>query len=752
MGLVGDPTLRLHSMLPPGNVVAVSGAGGVALTWQASADATLGYHVYVATSSSGPFTRLTGGATSTANPAGSPLAPGTLTYTHSAAVAGTTYTYLVKAVKLESSASGSYVNTSVGEMAQVTYQSPSPVPPAPTGLTVTGTGSTNFALTWQDNATDETSYEVEWRNPSTNVWSQVASLPPNTTAFTHNGATAGLTNHYRVRAVNANGPSAYTPATTQYNLPGLVDARNDFVQGSRTAGSVAVPFRRFSGSQGAVGATYSTTAVLGVGGVDFAAPSGTATWPHGVTSDSNVNVTIPALSGPQLTSIFHVDVSSTSGGLGLSNGLRAWVQIGDPSSQTLPSPWFSSAIGVTGAGYSEQVAGTFGTTVRSGDIAAAADSFRFTYRAATGDCRVTARISYLSPMASGIRAGVMIREQTSAGSRMNSILGQIGGSVRRVYRTANNGTADNALIQTGLPDAVWVRAIRTGGDLATQYSSDGAIWNDLGTPVTLTAPNSLMVVGLAMCSNNTVAPEVWGYARFDNVEVLLTPAVPASFTAASTANAGEVALSWNAATNATQYSVERSTQSGTGFTEIATTTLTSFTDQGLTGGQTYYYRVRAANEAFNSTYTSQASAAPLAVIDAWRLAQFGTASNSGSAADLADFDGDGLSNLVEYVLGQPPKVPGLGASPVIGQTTVGAQKFVTLTFARKLSATGVTLWVDAADSPAGSWTPLDPLNAVNQVSVQNNVPAAGWQTLTIKDIVPMQGATSRYLRLRVTRP
>jgi hypothetical protein len=749
MGLVGDPTLRLHTVIPPTRVVASSGAGGVTLTWQASADGTLGYHVYVGTSVNGPFTRLTGGATSTADPAGSPLAA--LTYLHTAAVAGTAYIYLVKAVKLETSASGTYVNTSVGEMAQVTHQSGTPLPLPPTNLVVAGTGSTNFVLTWEDNATDETAYEVQWRNPASNTWSLAATLGPNITTSTHNGATAGLINYYRVRAANGTRRSAFTAETAQYNLPGLVDVRNDFVQGNLSSGTFVVPLRRFSGSQGAVTATYTTTAVLGTPGTDLTAPSGTATWGHGVSGDFNVNVGVPS-GGPRLTSIFRVDVTSPGGGLALSNGLRCWGQIGDPASQVLPAAWQSAAIGATGAGYSESVSGVFGATVRSGDITGTADSFRLTYRTITGDCRMTARIFYFSPMVGTTRAGLMIRESTAAGSRMNSILAQPTGGVTRVYRPTLNGTADNTATQAGLPVAIWLRATRSGNNLSTQYSSDGSTWTDLGTAITLAAAPADLLMGLALLSNNVAVPEVWGYARFDNLEMLHQPLPPATLAAAYGPQAGEIALAWEASLDCTQYRLERSAQAGTGFAEIGVVSGTTFTDSGLTPGQLYFYRVRGTNSLYTSAYSGETSAAPLNVIESWRLNSFGTTSNSGLAADNADFDHDGLPNLVEFALGQPANQPATSPKVLVGKTTVGAQSFLTLTYARKLSATGVTLWVDAAALPNGAWSQIDPLDSANQVSVQDNVPAAGWQTFTIKDTVPMQGSPGRTLRLRATRP
>src|SRR5436190_2232519 len=43
------------------------------------------------------------------------------------------------------------------------------------------------------------------------------------------------------------------------------------------------------------------------------------------------------------------------------------------------------------------------------------------------------------------------------------------------------------------------------------------------------------------------------------------------------------------------------------------------------------------------------NSAPLAS-DQWRLLNFGSAANSGVGADLADPDGDGITNLMEYAL------------------------------------------------------------------------------------------------------
>ncbi len=109
--LMGDPTLRLHAVMPVTNVAAVNGTGNLAINWTASTDTVVGYHVYRSPSTNGPFTRLT------AN-----VVTGT-SYTDATVTTGT-HTYMVRAVKLETSASGSYYNLSQGITKTTTYAAP----------------------------------------------------------------------------------------------------------------------------------------------------------------------------------------------------------------------------------------------------------------------------------------------------------------------------------------------------------------------------------------------------------------------------------------------------------------------------------------------------------------------------------------------------------------------------------------------------------------------------------------------------
>jgi hypothetical protein len=124
MNLMGDPTLRMQVVAPVTNVTRSDGTGTTALTWSASPDANRGYNVYESTNGTdGPFTLVT------ATPV-----TGT-TYTDSSG--GAQYTYMVRAVKLEVTPSGSYVNQSQGVFA-VSGGAPATQPPVGGDVDISG--------------------------------------------------------------------------------------------------------------------------------------------------------------------------------------------------------------------------------------------------------------------------------------------------------------------------------------------------------------------------------------------------------------------------------------------------------------------------------------------------------------------------------------------------------------------------------------------------------------------------------------
>ncbi len=93
-----------------------------------------------------------------------------------------------------------------------------PPPAAPSRLAATVLSSSQIALTWQDNATDETGFRIE-RRTGGGSFGEVASVGANVTAFTAAGLAAATTYEFRVRAVNEQGFSAYSSTASATTAP-----------------------------------------------------------------------------------------------------------------------------------------------------------------------------------------------------------------------------------------------------------------------------------------------------------------------------------------------------------------------------------------------------------------------------------------------------------------------------------------------------------------------------------------------------
>ena len=72
----------------------------------------------------------------------------------------------------------------------------------------------------------------------------------------------------------------------------------------------------------------------------------------------------------------------------------------------------------------------------------------------------------------------------------------------------------------------------------------------------------------------------------------------------NSATSGKPMLTWNAVEGATSYRIYRSTSRGSGYSLLGTTTATSYTNTGAKAGTTYYYRVKACNDAGLSPYSN----------------------------------------------------------------------------------------------------------------------------------------------------
>jgi Fibronectin type III domain len=97
-----------------------------------------------------------------------------------------------------------------GTMTPVIVLSPAPTLIAPDNLTVTPASSSQINLSWTDQSTNETGFQVERKTGAGGTYGQIATAAANTTTYSDNGLAEGTTYVYRVRAVNATDNSAYS--------------------------------------------------------------------------------------------------------------------------------------------------------------------------------------------------------------------------------------------------------------------------------------------------------------------------------------------------------------------------------------------------------------------------------------------------------------------------------------------------------------------------------------------------------------
>jgi hypothetical protein len=129
---------------------------------------------------------------------------------------------------------------------------------------------------------------------------------------------------------------------------------------------------------------------------------------------------------------------------------------------------------------------------------------------------------------------------------------------------------------------------------------------------------------------------------------------------------------------------------------------------------------------------------------AWQLLEFGTnATNPAISGELADPDGDGIVNLLEYALNLDPNVASVAGLPAPQiDSSCGC---LTLTYTKILTATDLIYIPEAAEQPGGSWS----TNGVTETIMDADTVA---QTIKASDTGhPVATTTNRFMHLKITR-
>ena len=183
-----------------------------------------------------------------------------------------------------------------------------------------------------------------------------------------------------------------------------------------------------------------------------------------------------------------------------------------PATTTLDAPWTSRDLGSPAlAGSASAAGGTFTVAAGGIDIWGTSDQFHFVYQPLQGDVEVIARVASLHDVDPFSKAGVMIRETLTRGSRHASMVatGTEGWAFPR--RRATGGTSDGSPYRAGAAPG-WVRIVREGNLFSGYKSTDGKTWSLVDTDTIAMA--STVYVGLAVTSHD---PGARATATFTNV-------------------------------------------------------------------------------------------------------------------------------------------------------------------------------------------------------------------------------------------
>jgi uncharacterized repeat protein (TIGR03806 family) len=191
-----------------------------------------------------------------------------------------------------------------------------------------------------------------------------------------------------------------------------------------------------------------------------------------------------------------------------------WIMSLRERAPELPKGWSSADIGDVGVtGGASYLNGGFQLLASGADIWENADSFHFTSRELGGDSTIVARVAAMQYTDPWAKAGLMLRDNDTPGSKyvFVALTGQ-GSSVLQLRSTANQATSSTDGPQSKPPS--WLKLVRKGDLFAGFVSTNGTDWVSVGSTTNTLGKN--ISAGLAVTSHNN---SLLNATLFDHVNV-----------------------------------------------------------------------------------------------------------------------------------------------------------------------------------------------------------------------------------------
>ena len=207
-------------------------------------------------------------------------------------------------------------------------------------------------------------------------------------------------------------------------------------------------------------------------------------------------------------------LTATSGGIGATASV--YVLSAPLITQDIGGPAIAGAAG-------DNSLGTYTLLDAGSDIYGTSDEFRFAYTTLAGDGTLIARVVSEQNTNTYAKAGVMFRNDLSAGSLEAFMAITPGAGATFESRVAANGST-NAPTGGGSAAPYWVKLVRSGNLFSGYYSPDGVTWTFESSATV--AMGSTVYVGLALTSHNagTLNTTTFDHVNLGGTPTVVTPA------------------------------------------------------------------------------------------------------------------------------------------------------------------------------------------------------------------------------------